>query len=154
MKIIVGASSPESFEAVCKHLDAQNWGIDVAVTIVYVVEPSQVTDLMLSLCGKTQYKTILGIRMQEAQSCVNRLTRVISRTMGPQAQVTAQISFGRLFDTLKDTAVSLGADVMVVGLEEPTFINRFLPDSRIADIAAKSPCPVMFVTKPAVRHAA
>lgn len=148
MKILIAANSNENFESVITYLEEHSWMPKSEFRLLHVVEPSDHTDLWLSLSGATRSRQILGERQQEVQSQSPVTEEKCMRAIGDaEAHVNSSILVGHIEEVLVHEAKDWQADLVIVGLPAASFIGRYLESSMLSRVVSDTPCPVLFARK-------
>jgi nucleotide-binding universal stress UspA family protein len=144
LKILIAADSGNNFGAAMEFLKTSSWAADNEFKLVHVIEPSDVTDLWLSMSGATRHREILAERQEHALSTIETIKIDCRTILGNQCKVESDVIVGKLDQVVLDVALSWAAELVVVGLPESTFISRCIGTGKFSRTFSESPCPVTF----------
>ncbi len=144
MKVLIAANSSDNFNGAIEFLKGNTWAPQTMFKLIHAVEPSDVTDLWLSLSGATRHREILAERQQHAEDQLAEIKIRCEEAIGDSTTVETSIIIGRLDEVLGYIAQEWQADMAVVGLPESTFIGRCTEGAGFARVVEAAPCPVTF----------
>jgi nucleotide-binding universal stress UspA family protein len=144
LKILIAADSGNNFGAAMEFLKTSSWAADNEFKLVHIIEPSDVTDLWLSMSGATRHREILSERQEHALTTVETIKNECRSILGNECKVETDVIVGKVDEVVLDAALSWGADLVVVGLPESTFISRCIGTGKFSRTFSESPCPVTF----------
>jgi hypothetical protein len=148
LKILIAADSGNNFSAAMEFLKNSSWAADNEFKLVHIIEPSDVTDLWLSMSGATRHREILSERQEHALSTVETIKKDCRSILGDECKVDTDVIVGKVDQVVLNAALSWGAELVVVGLPESTFISRCIGTGRFSRTFSDSPCPVTFARIP------
>jgi nucleotide-binding universal stress UspA family protein len=144
LKILVAADSGINFNAALDFLKNNSWAADSEFKIVHIIEPSDVTDLWLSMSGATRHREILSERQENALETIESIKSECLSVIGGEYKFETEVLVGKIDQVVISTALAWGAELVVVGLPESTFISRCIGTGRFSRVFSESPCPVTF----------
>ncbi len=147
MKILIAASSSVNFESTISYLEKHSWTPQTEFRLLHIVEPSDITDLWLSLSGATRSRQLLAERQLEAQTQSSCTEKECLNAIGDAMQIESRILLGHIDEVLIREAQSWNADVVIVGLPEASIFGRFVEGGMLSRVVAEAPCPVIFSRK-------
>lgn len=152
MKVLIAASSGENFDAAIDFLKGNTWAPHTVFNLVHVVEPSEVTDLWLSLSGATRHREIMQERQTHALERLAQLKLQCAEGVGESPNIETSVVIGQLDESVSRLAKEWQADLVVLGLPKATFIGRYSQGISFAHMMQESPCPITFAhPRPAVQ---
>ena len=144
MKVLIAANSSDNFNGAMEFLKGNTWSSDTVFRLVHVVEPSDVTDLWLSMSGATRFREILSERQVHAESQLADTKSRCEKCLSEGAQLETSVVVGRLDETVGRIAQEWQADLAILGLPESTLISRYTEGASFARVVETAPCPVTF----------
>ena len=147
MKILIAADSGNNFGAAMEFLKNSSWAAGSEFKLVHIIEPSDVTDLWLSMSGATRHREILLERQEHALSIVEAIKSDCLSILGDQCKLETDVIVGKVDQVVVETALSWEAELVVVGLPESTFISRCIGAAGFSRVFTDAPCPVTFARK-------
>ena len=106
------------------------------VTVVKVI-PSYEGDL--SMVG---VKNIDGLLNSGAEKEISEI-REIAKTEG--AKVKIRVEEGEIHEKIVETAEEENADLIIMGSDKPSFIEKLLALNTLDKVTSQAPCPVLLV---------
>lgn len=147
MKVLIAADSSENFEGAIEYLKDGAWTPECKFKLVHIVQPSDVTDLWLSISGATRFRHILSERQIEAKSESALTEEKCINALGSATELDSSITVGLIDEVIIRTAREWEADVVIVGLPKSTFLGRYTEGALLSRVLAEAPCPVLFARK-------
>ena len=147
MKVLVAADSSENFDAIIEYLRNSTWTAESAFKLLHILEPSDVTDVWLSISGATRFRHILTERREEAESQLAVTEAKCLDALGCDATVETKLLVGLVEDVVVKASLEWNPDVVILGLPKSTFIGRYTEGRMLARVLADAPCPVIFARK-------
>lgn len=144
MKILVAGQREDDFAGALDFLMNSHWSDGCLVRLLYVVEPSEVSDLWLSMSGATRYRFILAERQQHAEQTLQCILETFQRSLGEKFKFEVKLVVGRVSESVLQDSSDWNANLVVVGLPESTFIGRYVATATFSRVVSNAPCPVTF----------
>jgi nucleotide-binding universal stress UspA family protein len=152
MKVLIAANSSENFDAAIEFIKGNSWAPQAVFNILHVIEPSEVTDLWLSLSGATRHREIMQERQTHALERLAELKSACLESIGEKATIETSVVIGQLDEAVNRHARDWEADLVVLGLPKATFIGRYSQGISFAHMMQEAPCPITFARpRPAVQ---
>lgn len=147
MKILVAASSSENFDGVIDYLRKGTWTPNSEFKLLHVVEPSDVSDIWLSISGATRFRQILTERKDEAESHLAETEAKCLDVLGSEADLNTRLLVGPIDEVVVQASLDWNPDVVILGLPESSFFGRYTEGPMLTRVLADAPCPVIFARK-------
>jgi nucleotide-binding universal stress UspA family protein len=144
MKVLIAAKSSANFNAAIDFLKSNAWSPQTVFRLLHVIEPSDVTDMWLSMSGATRHREILLERQTHALAQLDELKELCAKNVAADNIFETCLVIGQLDDAVNRLAKEWQADLVVLGLPKATFIGRYSQGISFAHMMDASPCPITF----------